>query len=264
MSLSPTPALADLGVLVTRPAHQAAPLCEQLQALGARPIRFPTLAILEPRDPAAIVPIIERLNGFDLAIFTSVNAVDHGLARLPSCQAWPEALPRAAIGDATAKALAAAGLPATLVPKHDFRSETLLALPALQQVAGKAIVIFRGEGGRETLGEVLRARGAHVSYAEVYRRVQPHAEPGVLHRHWQRGELQMIITTSNAGLSNLMAMVDVADHNALLNTPLLVVSTRGQALAKQLGFQQPPLLAAGAGDEAIIQTLLHWRRQQLQ
>jgi len=256
--------LAGLGIVVTRPAHQAGPLGERLAALGARPIAFPTLAILAPRNPAAIVPIIDRLADFQLAIFSSANAVSCGLARVRERRAWPPGLDRAAIGAATARALAAEGLPATLVPVRDFRSEALLALPALQQVAGQAIVIFRGEGGRGTLGDTLRQRGAEVHHAEVYRRERPAGDPGTLHQHWQRDELQVIITTSNEGLQNLVEMVDARDRARLLATPLLVVSSRGQALARELGFQRPPLLAARASDEAIIETLLQWRRQQFQ
>ena len=260
---STTP-LAGLGVVVTRPAHQATPLCQQLAALGARPIRFPTLAILEPRNPAAIVPIIERLEHFQLAIFSSVNAVTHGVAQIRARRAWPDTLARAAIGAATARALAGAGLPATVVPRDDYSSEGLLALAALQRVAGSAIVIFRGEGGRRTLGDTLRKRGAEIHYAEVYRRGRPATDAGRLREHWQRDELQVIISTSNEGLQNLLGMVDANDRPRLLATPLLVVSTRGRELARELGFQRPPLLAARASDEAIIETLLQWRRQQFQ
>jgi len=42
--------------------------------------------------------------------------------------------------------------------RHD--SDGLLALPQLRDVAGRAIIVFRGEGGREFLGNTLRARGA--------------------------------------------------------------------------------------------------------
>ena len=39
--------LAGLGVVVTRPAAQAEPMVERLEALGARVVRLPLLAIRE-------------------------------------------------------------------------------------------------------------------------------------------------------------------------------------------------------------------------
>ena len=88
-------------------------------------------------------------------------------------RSWPARLRAFAPGPGTAAALAAAGIHDVTIPATTFDSEGLLALPALSQVAGKRIAIFRGEGGRDLLGDTLRARGALVDYVDCYRRAAP-------------------------------------------------------------------------------------------
>ena len=50
---APAP-LSGLGILVTRPARQAAGFAQKLAALGGEPVIFPAIAILPPADPAAL------------------------------------------------------------------------------------------------------------------------------------------------------------------------------------------------------------------
>ena len=60
-----------------------------------------------------------------------------------------------------------------IAPAQGMNTEALLKLPELHQIDGQRFLILRGVGGRETLATQLRARGAHVDYAECYRRVEP-------------------------------------------------------------------------------------------
>ncbi len=255
MSSQPLP-LQGMGILVTRPERQAEGLCRLIEAQGGRAIRCPTLEILPPRDPAPALAVIDHLDGYELAIFTSANAVNLGLELLLSRHPLPSGWRLFAIGKATARALAEYGIGACRTPEPGADSEALLALPELQAVAGKGIVIFRGEGGREALGDTLRARGARIGHAIVYRRSKPAFCPDDLLQYWTRGEIQAVIATSNENLQNLFAMVGAAGQPWLLNTPLVVVSERARSLALQLGFSQPPLLAREASDAAIVQALL--------
>ncbi len=253
--------LQNLGVVVTRPAHQAEELCQMLENLGARAIRFPVLEILESHNPTAALGIIQQLDQYDLAIFTSANAV-HKAMPLIQRDKLPSSI--AAIGKATTQALAKYGVSVRVQPPAGFSSEALLALPQMQKVANKRIVIVRGEGGRELLGKTLAALGAHISYAEVYRRGLPITDPGPLIQYWQRGDIQAVIVTSNEGLRNLFAIVGNNGQQWLYHTPLIVVSMRAGQLALELGVHSPPLVAKEASNTALIETLLQWHQTRLE
>lgn len=253
---TPTPAPVDLtgvGVLVTRPAHQADGLCRLIEAAGGRAIRFPVLEIAEPRDPAALQAVIDRLDEYDLALFISANAVERGLARVEARGPWPARLRTAAIGAASARELERRGRRVDVRPQGRYDSEALLALPQLQDLRGQRVVIFRGEGGRELLADTLRGRGAHVDYAEVYRRVPP-AAPDVagLLRRWEGGEIQVVAVTSSEGLHSLCSLLPPPARPRLYCTPLVVVSERMLQLAQELGFTARIVVAERAADDAIV------------
>ena len=259
-SQDPERPLAGVHVLVTRPAQQADALCGLIEAAGGRALRFPVLEILDPLDSGPLLRVIERLDEFDVAVFISPNAVNKAMNLITARRALPAHLKLAAIGARSARELERYGRPADIYPKHRFDSEALLDMEAMQEVAGKRIVIFRGDGGRELLGDTLRARGARVEYAEAYRRGAPAADVGALLRHWARGEVDVITVTSNEGLRNLFDMVGKLGQQWLRKTPLVVVSERMVQLAGELGFKHPPVVTEQAGDEALLEALKAWKQ----
>lgn len=239
--------LDGTGVLVTRPAHQADALCALIEAGGGRAVRFPTLEIREPRDPAAAKALLHDADSFDALLFVSANAVERAVPHLP-------ARPRAAIGavgEATARALRTHGLVPAILPVGPSDSEGLLAAPALAEVRGRRVLIIRGEGGRPLLGNQLVARGAEVRYAEVYRRALPALDAGPLVARW-RDEVQVVIATSREVLDNLVALLGTAGLERLRETPLVVVSERLATHARALGIGRI-VVADGASDEALLQ-----------
>ena len=238
--------LNGAGVLVTRPAHQAEALCALIEARGGRAIRFPALEIREPRDPAAAETLLRAADTFDVLLFVSANAVECAVPRLPT-------RPRGAIGavgEATAHALQAHGLEATILPAGRSDSEGLLSAPALEHVRGRRVLIVRGEGGRPLLGDELTARGAEVRYAEVYRRALPALDAGPLVARWQ-DEVQVVLVTSREVLDNLVALLGAAGLERLRETPLVVVSERLATHARTLGIGRV-YVAAGASDGALV------------
>ncbi|HRE53280.1 MAG TPA: uroporphyrinogen-III synthase, partial [Candidatus Competibacter sp.] len=112
--------LRGLGVLVTRPDHQAGALCQSIETHGGVPIRCPALLIVEPRDWRPALAVFDRLADYDMAIFTSANAVERALPLIQERGGPPDGLEIAAIGKATARSLSHFGIDRCLRPEADF------------------------------------------------------------------------------------------------------------------------------------------------
>src|SRR5689334_11686731 len=124
--------LRGVGVLVTRPARQAAGLVKELAAIGATPIVFPAIVILPPSDPSQLAHAHARLESYDAAIFVSANAAEYGAPGQ-----WPRKVVAYATGPGTAAALAAVGVSDVRVPQTTYDSEGLLALADMRELTGK-------------------------------------------------------------------------------------------------------------------------------
>ncbi len=244
--------LEGRGVLITRAAHQATGLIGLVESHNGRAIPFPALGIGPSRNVETARAWLAQ--AWELVVFISPNAVAFAVELLR--EAPLQAVHIAAVGAATAQALQAAGSPADLLPQGRFDSEGLLALPQLQQIEGRRVLIVRGEGGRPLLGDTLRARGAKVEYAEVYRRLRPEVDPAPLLQRWS-AEVDVVTATSAEVLDNLLAMLGRQGQELLLKTPLLVISERMAQRAGELGFDRL-LQASGADDAAVLAALCDW------
>jgi uroporphyrinogen-III synthase len=254
--------LAGRAVVITRPERQAAGLASLIESAGGRALRFPTIEI-EPIRTPALDAVLGGLVTYDVAIFISRNAVAQGLARTRERGAgWPPGPPgpvAAAIGAGTRRALEAEGFAAVIAPEGPADSEALLAEPALANVSGKRIVIFRGEGGRETLAAELRARGATVDYAECYRRVAPGTDLRPLIAQWSRGEVDAVTVSSGEGLANLAARLGEAVRPFLSAVPVFVPHPRVAQQALLLGGAD--VVVSGTADEDVLAALVAYFRR---
>jgi uroporphyrinogen-III synthase len=247
--------LADRGIVVTRPAHQCESLAAALSAAGAHPIIFPTIEILPPADSQALASAIARLDEFDIAVFISPNAARMAMRAIVARRAWPVALTAATIGRGGERELAHYGIDGIIAPAK-FDSEGLLAMPVMRAVAGKRVVIFRGDGGRELLGDTLRARGASVEYAACYRRALPRGDTAPLLAAWREGRVDAIAATSSEGVRNLFTLLGEAGRDALGRTPTFVPHPRIEAVARDAGCQSVVLTAQG--DDGLLAGLCEW------
>lgn len=227
--------LEGIGVVITRPLAAAEVLAGALAREGAKPLVFPALAIEDLPTSPALETALDALPGSPLAIFVSAHAVERGLEAVRRRGPWPGRTAVAAVGAATAQALRGAGFTRVIFPPGRHDSEALAALPELQagHVSGENVVVFRGEGGRERLKEVLESRGAQVAYAQCYRRVRPRGDPRMMLQAWSRGEIQAVSVLSAETLENFVSMIgeEGAPHlrSAVLVVPHEAIGAHAQA-----------------------------------
>ena len=235
--------------LVVRPAAQDNQLVQMLHQLGHAPLCCP---LLETRPGCDRPHLGDMLQEADLVIAVSMHAVHfahHFL--LQTGQTWPH-IDYFAVGKASADAFAEAGIQA-LCPA-DPRSEGLLALPALQGVSGRRVLILRGNDGRDLIARTLASRGALVHYCATYERHYPDLDGDALTRHWQAAGLDSLLITSGELLQRLLALVPGPQHPWLYDRLLVVPSPRVAEMAEGAGFTRI-VIAQGASNQALVAAL---------
>lgn len=257
-------ALTGLGLLVTRPAAQAEPLCAALVAEGATVYRLPALLIEPLGQATGHRAAAGPLDHYQFLVFVSVNAVLHGACLLEG--GLPPGTRLLAVGPATSQALADLGHVVDQAPDGRFDSESLLAQPLLQEVHGKRVLIVRGEGGREHLAQSLQARGASVHYADVYRRKLPPTtaqlveQVAMAEQALQSGSLHVVTATSSELLDNTLRLFP--DPACLASVAWLAGSRRIGQRVRELGFGGDLIVAERPDDAGLVEALRFWYRHR--
>ncbi len=242
------------GVVITRPAGEAARLAALIRAAGGEPMLYPAIEIRDAPDTRALDGVIDRLDEFDLAVFISPSAVEQAMSRIRARRELPARLRCAAIGPGGVRALQRFGVDEVIAPQARYDSESLLASPYLQDVSGWRVVIFRGDGGRELLGDTLRARGAQVTYAVCYQRAKPAFDTAPLIQAWEHHRIGAVIVTSSEGLRNFCEYIGAAAQAWLNDTLTVVPHPRIAAAARERGLRR--VVESESGDEALARTVM--------
>ena len=251
-----TQPLSGRTVLVTRPLRQAAALTQAIRSAGGMTYEFPALDI-EPVTADELEEPLAQLLSADIVIFISPNAAEFGMAAILSRSRLPATAQVFAVGPGTARVLQAHDLDGVVTPPGQD-SEALLALPQLQDMAGRRVMIVRGVGGRALLADTLRARGAVVEYLECYRRKRPQTDSLPLLAHWQAGGIDAVTVTSAEALHNLAAMLGELGKPLLASTPLFAPHEKIAAAARRFGIAR--VVATPGGDAGLVEGLVNWFR----
>lgn len=188
-------------VLVTRPDGQQQALVALLEQDGFQVSHLPALVIEPLPLSTEAQDCLAHLDRYHVVVLISRNAADIALSLLrPHWANWPAGVHWLAVGEATAQALQAVGLTAER-PAEGFNSEALLAMPLLQDLAGRRVLLLRGEGGREVLAPAIRARAEALDEIALYRRACN------AHFAWPAMPVQAVMATSQQGWECIAAQV---------------------------------------------------------
>jgi uroporphyrinogen III methyltransferase/synthase len=200
-------------VLITRTRRQASTLARLLAAEGAIPIELPAIEIEPAADPDAVATAIEGLGAgrYAWAVFTSANAVElwfeHLRERGLDARAFG-ATKVAAIGPATAEALAERGIVADVVPEEYVAEAVVEALREAPMRLGDRILVPRAESARPELVEGLCSRGCQVDEVTLYRAAVPETAPEEALSLLREGAIDIVTFTSSSTVRNLVAMLN--------------------------------------------------------
>lgn len=170
--------LDDFCVWATRPKTQNVDWLRVLQLRYKQVLDVPLMAIKpieSDTDKRNVIDKVMRLDEYTHCIFVSQNAVNYAFEWIENY--WPQlplGLNYYAVGGKTAKLLShyvRSG--SVFYADGEMTSEELVSLPRLAEIRGDKILIFRGVGGRASLGDMLEAKGAKVEMCELYHRSLP-------------------------------------------------------------------------------------------
>ncbi|MBF6590658.1 MAG: uroporphyrinogen-III synthase [Ktedonobacterales bacterium] len=250
--------LVGCHIAITRPPEQAGALARALEALGARVTTLPAITIAPAVETTALDAALGELATYDWVVFTSVNGVQAFDERLVACGLGWEARGRArvaAIGPATARALAARGAAADVVPA-EYVAEALAE--ALGNVAGQRILLPRADIARETLARELTVRGAEVNEIAAYRTITRPIPPELLARVAGEERADAITFTSSStvrGLLESLAAAGRAPEVALGGIALAAIGPITAATLREHGLE-PAIVAEEYTVSGLVRALV--------
>ncbi|SLM64972.1 MULTISPECIES: uroporphyrinogen-III synthase [Dickeya] len=243
-------------ILVTRPSPAGEQLVARLRMAGLSAYHSPLIEFSPGRELSQLPGWLKALPAGSLVFALSQQVVEFADPELTRTgTAWPKSLTYFAVGRATGLALHTVSGLAVHYPPERATSETLLQLPALQQVAGQQALLLRGNGGRELLGETLQQRGAQVRYCECYQRSPVPYEGAEQCRRWQHLGVDTLVVTSGEMLQQLYTLVpEYYRQTWLSGCRLIVVSERLATQAQALGWRDI-CIADNADNDALMHAL---------
>ena len=249
--------IENTSVLVTRPLPQADRLCELIESEGGKAIKMPLLSVEALPESDVVLEKLLSMTDFNVGIFISQNAAFHTLKILHDQCSLLKNLQVIAIGEETAGILKQAGITDVIYPEKQSSSEQLLELGILQpeNINGRKVIIFRGEGGRELLARELQKRGALVEYLEVYRRSSVHYDRNAIEDICNRQRPDCIVITSGESLQNLFDMLSSEQKDYMFSLPMIVLSKRVASMAEKLGARMSPVITRNTSDQGIVSAI---------
>jgi uroporphyrinogen III methyltransferase/synthase len=244
-------------VVITRTPRQGAELVEKFSALGALAISLPLVAFSAPEDFRPLDAALERIEEFDLVIFTSENAV-RAVVKRGELRGYLQNVPgrrsrAAAVGPTTAAAAERAGF------RVDFTASTHSGVDLAKELGaklqGESILLPRSDRANADLPQALKEFGAEVTEVIAYRTVVPlnldHEKVAAI----QQGDADAILFFSPTAVEHFVEVVgEAALHSIRRQMVLTAVGPITAAALQRFGVADP-LIAEDTTSDAVIAAL---------
>ncbi|ABR73733.1 uroporphyrinogen-III synthase [Actinobacillus succinogenes] len=246
-----------MAVLVTRPDSRGEQLTEALNKAGVAALHMPLFSISAGRELNELPNKMYQLKAGDYVFAVSKNAVEFAAETLSNTGfRWRQDLIYFAVGQSSAEYFCEQSEQPVHYPYGHENSEGLLALPQMQRLTDKTVLILRGNGGRELFPAQAVRRGAQVEIIECYRRVPVEYDPKKQTDLCQRAGINTIIATSSEILTRLTNFVPAEERDWLTQCRLVTASYRVAKSAERAGWQKRQILIAPRADNATLVKML--------
>lgn len=219
-------------ILITRPSPVGEQLTQQLNSKNLPACHTPLIKITLNNNVQMVSSALNQLPAGSIVITLSQHAITPF-----NFAVYRQDLTYLAIGKTTATHLQSYISSPIIYPEQQI-SEALLMLPPLQHVAGKIIVLLKGNNGRKLLANTLKKRGANVTSYECYHREIIKYDVNKLITEWKKNTVNIIVVTSKEILQRLYQLISESTENWLFNCHLVVVSQRIAVKARQYGWHK--------------------------
>ncbi|WP_025689307.1 uroporphyrinogen-III synthase, partial [Paenibacillus zanthoxyli] len=253
-------------ILVTRARSQASELVDRIEELGGEPYEFPVIETIMPESVEkrqAIASALTKLPEYDWVFFTSVNGVEFFFRHLAELKADIRGLSRAriaAVGPATAEALAQRGLVAEELPAR-FQAEGLIEAYGDRLLPGQKALLPRGDLARDWLPQKLTELGLAVTEIDTYETIVTGEDDIELMKLLEEGRIHAVTFTSSSTVRNfldILKRMGLTDPLPLLeNVKMACIGPITQQTAVEAGLT-PGLLAEEATIDSLVNELCRW------
>jgi uroporphyrinogen-III synthase len=230
--------------VVGRSEGQAGPLLAALADAGIDTAFVPAIEIV------AVEGLEHELHTVPAATrvaLTSANAAGPLLDALAAARIDPTSLRWAAVGEATAARLRAAGIADVFVPSRPDAATLAAELPL---EPAEAVLLPRSDIADPEVVDALRARGADVRELIAYRTIEaPEESQARLAATLDEGPVDALVVTSGSTARGFAALAGAA-RDRVLAIPVVAAGTKAADAAREAGFAT--VVTAPAPDVASL------------
>lgn len=232
-------------VLVTRAKEQAAELGAALRSVGAAPVFVPMIELAGISDSDGrqrVERTIGEIDAYGSVVFTSSNAVRFFVRALEAQRGRRSGLAPGTrtfcVGEKTAEAALAAGLPVHVVASGRSDAEALLArILQVLPVDGGRILIPGSQIARTVIADGLRAAGARVDAIPFYENRRPAIDCPALRAQLVERRLFALTFTSPSTVDHFVECLDPDSRRAASQCMIAAIGRTTAERLEELGLR---------------------------